>query len=153
MAVASISPDLPSTPPPRLLALALEACGDAVFVFDDGGALAYANAAARAFLARAGVAAGARREDLVGLLEGHGARVIPLRAGVAHCGEAVYLPGLAAADDTLADRERRAIVETLEATRWRLSETARRLGISRTTLWRRVRSYGLVRQGDSAVWR
>jgi transcriptional regulator of acetoin/glycerol metabolism len=153
MAVASISPDVPSTPAPKLLALALEACGDGVLVFDDGGALAYANAAARAFLARAGAAAGSRREELVQLLEGCSARVIPLRAGMAHCGEAVYLPGLAASDDTLADRERRAIVETLEATRWRLSETARRLGISRTTLWRRVRSYGLVRRGESAAWR
>ncbi len=149
MAVTSVTPEFPSVASPRLLALALEACGDGVFVFDDAGSLAYANAAARSFLQRAGAAAGARRDELAQLLEKAGARVIPLRSGLAHFGEAVYLPGVVSAD-TLADRERRAIVETLEATRWRLSETARRLGISRTTLWRRVRSYGLVRRGSAA---
>lgn len=49
--------------------------------------------------------------------------------------------------DTLAARERRAILERLEATGWRLAETARQLGISRTTLWRRLRTYGVAR-GD-----
>ena len=46
----------------------------------------------------------------------------------------------------MAQQERRAIVETLHATGWRLTETARRLGISRTTLWRRLRDYGVSPQ-------
>jgi len=36
----------------------------------------------------------------------------------------------------------------LEATSGRLAEAARRLGISRTTLWRRLKSYGLDRFRD-----
>src|SRR6059036_3049697 len=61
-------------------------------------------------------------------------------------GEAVFLPD---GDDakTLAERERRAILDTLEATHGKLAETARRLGISRTTLWRRLRAYGLPANG------
>jgi len=61
-------------------------------------------------------------------------------------GEALFLPSGGAAPtngSTLADRERQAILETLQATRGRLAEAARRLGISRTTLWRRLRAYGV----------
>lgn len=131
-----------------MLALALDGCSDGVIVFDDGGSVVYANSPARAFIATSGVRPGGERAALSRLLEDRGARVIPLRAGTAQYGEAVYLPG--PAGDTLADRERRAIIETLEATRWRFSETARRLGISRTTLWRRVRTYGLARRNGAA---
>ncbi|HXV87247.1 MAG TPA: helix-turn-helix domain-containing protein [Gemmatimonadales bacterium] len=46
--------------------------------------------------------------------------------------------------NTLALQERRAILERLESTGWRLAETARQLGISRTTLWRRLRAYGFT---------
>src|SRR5213592_1808593 len=48
-------------------------------------------------------------------------------------GEATFLRGGAL-------RER---LDTLEQTHGKLAETARRLGISRTTLWRRLRAYGL----------
>jgi len=40
-------------------------------------------------------------------------------------------------------RERQAIADTLQDTSGKLAETARRLGISRTTLWRRLKSYGM----------
>src|SRR6266581_1912430 len=46
-----------------------------------------------------------------------------------------------------AERERQAILDTLESTHGKLAETARRLGISRTTLWRRLRAYGLRPNG------
>ena len=43
-------------------------------------------------------------------------------------------------------------LDTLEATQGKLAETARRLGISRTTLWRRLREYGLKQKNDG-FWR
>ncbi len=51
---------------------------------------------------------------------------------------------------TLAERERQAIIDTLQRTSGRLAEAARRLGISRTTLWRRLKAYGL-RPGNGRV--
>ena len=42
-----------------------------------------------------------------------------------------------------AQAEARAILEALEETRFRSSEAAELLGISRTTLWRKMREYGL----------
>lgn len=132
----------------RLLVLALDACSDGVIVFDDGGAVVYANPTGRAFIANAGVRPGEDRGMLQRMLEERGARAVPLKAGASQYGQAVYLPG--PTSDTLADRERRAIIETLEATQWRYSETARRLGISRTTLWRRVRTYGLARRQSAS---
>ena len=56
-------------------------------------------------------------------------------------GEAAILPQAGAS--TLAERERQAIADTLQDTSGKLAETARRLGISRTTLWRRLKSYGM----------
>lgn len=127
--------------------MALDACSGGVIVFDEAGAVAYASPTARSYLRDLGAPAAARRDILRPLLETKGAKVIPLRGATGSiCGEVIPIPGEDRA--TLADRERRAIVETLEATRWRLSETARRLGISRTTLWRRVRAYGLAREAS-----
>ena len=65
-----------------------------------------------------------------------------LRSGATSLGEVVFLPR-AEQPRTLAERERQAIVDTLQRTSGRLAETARRLGISRTTLWRRLKAYGL----------
>jgi transcriptional regulator of acetoin/glycerol metabolism len=71
-----------------------------------------------------------------------GGRVERIEAGAVVLGHAVYVP-VHDAPDTLADQERRTIVETLNSTGWKLTETARRLGISRTTLWRRLRAWGI----------
>src|SRR5882724_3600471 len=121
MAAASFPSDSPVSLS-KLLALALDACADGVVVFDDSGSVVYANAPARTFLGNAGIRTGTERAAIQRLLDDKRARSIPLRAGASQFGEAVYLPG--PAGDTLADREKRAIIETLEATRWRLSETA-----------------------------
>jgi transcriptional regulator with PAS, ATPase and Fis domain len=43
----------------------------------------------------------------------------------------------------LEHRQRRKLVETLESTGWRKGEAAAELGISRSTLWRRMRELGL----------
>ena len=48
----------------------------------------------------------------------------------------------------LAERERRAIEAALRDSSWQLAQAARRLGISRTTLWRRLKSYGLNRPAE-----
>jgi transcriptional regulator of acetoin/glycerol metabolism len=78
-----------------------------------------------------------------------GARIAPLWVDGSKLGEAVYLPPpIHLSDDdsgTLADRERDAILQMLESTGWKLTQSANNLGISRTTLWRRLRAYGLER--------
>jgi PAS domain S-box-containing protein len=61
----------------------------------------------------------------------------PIRSRAAATGDA---PALAAATESEIDRIRRA----LEAHRWNESRTAAALGISRTTLWRRMRRLGLI---------
>ena len=120
----------------------LESFGEGIVVFDGSGRMIYANERARrvidglsdpAFLRGA-----ALRERLLAL----GGRARSLKHGAAELGEAVFLPD-GDRSKTLAERERQAIIETLEATQGKLAETARRLGISRTTLWRRLRAYGL----------
>ena len=58
----------------------------------------------------------------------------------------MYLPSQNG-ETTLAQRERSAIVETLRANGWKLALAAEQLGISRTTLWRRLKAYGLHRDG------
>jgi transcriptional regulator of acetoin/glycerol metabolism len=42
-----------------------------------------------------------------------------------------------------SDREREIIAEALARTGWNRSRAARRLGIDRTTLWRKIKEYGL----------
>ena len=44
---------------------------------------------------------------------------------------------------TLAERERQDIEQALAESRWQLAIAARKLGISRTTLWRRLKQYQL----------
>jgi len=42
-----------------------------------------------------------------------------------------------------SDQERNLLQETLRGTGWNRSKAARRLGIDRTTLWRKIKEYGL----------
>lgn len=126
-----------------LLQAVVEALGVGVVVFDQDGRMAYATAKAQKLLGSfAGLAPG---EQLLRELLERGGRRVPLQLGPGNLGEAVVLPG--AETPTLAERERLAILETLQATQWRLAEAARYLGISRTTLWRRLKAYGLRRDG------
>jgi PAS domain S-box-containing protein len=46
--------------------------------------------------------------------------------------------------------EVRRLLDALNAHGWRRDATARALGISRSTLWRRMREHGLLESGDSA---
>jgi PAS domain S-box-containing protein len=51
------------------------------------------------------------------------------------------------AEDPLKEVEREAILKMLEQSGWRLGVAARRLHMSRTTLWRRMKRYGIERRG------
>lgn len=121
---------------PPLARAVMDAVTEGLAVFDPQGRLLYANAAARRVVD--GQNGDARRN-----LQRVGARFTPLKQGTQTLGEAAILPGAGVTQLTLADRERLAIAETLQGTSGRLAETARRLGISRTTLWRRLKAYGL----------
>ena len=117
----------------------MDALPEGIVVFDPFGRIVYANQSARS--AVEGIDA-LTREKILAL----GGRPTRLRHGALELGEALFLPTVGAAApsaSTLADRERKAILETLQATRGRLAEAAQRLGISRTTLWRRLRAYGV----------
>jgi len=119
-----------------ILVNALDAVSDAVVVCDGAGSVVHANRGARelfdrgvpssrADVMRHPLAAVAREERL-----GSAAVVVIPRQGSAL---------------TLAQRERRDIESTLAESRWQLAVAAHRLGISRTTLWRRLKQYGLSR--------
>jgi transcriptional regulator of acetoin/glycerol metabolism len=122
----------------------LDGFSEGVVVFDRDARILYANQQARDALQEMDLSEGA--PDLQPRLAALGGRLRPLRVGALELGEAMFIPGIAG-PTTLADREKEAIVKTLDAHGWKLAETARQLGISRTTLWRRLKAYGLHRDG------
>jgi lambda repressor-like predicted transcriptional regulator len=123
----------------------LDRFSEGVVLFDPDGHLRYANEAGRRVLDALSGENGLSTSTLLQRLGRLGGRIERLSAGPVMMGHAVYLPGYHQSSHTLAEQERRAIVDALEDTGWRLTETARRLGISRTTLWRRLREYGMER--------
>ncbi len=136
---------LPSVFSPLAKAL-LDAFREGVIVFDPAGRVIYLNSAARSVLTEQGLDGGGEQEDLMPELATLGGRLAPLRVGGLDLGEAIFLP-YHEGPTTLAEREKDAIVQSLESHNWRLADTAKTLGISRTTLWRRLRAYGLHRDG------
>jgi AraC-like DNA-binding protein len=138
-------PQLPNVFSPLAKAL-LDGFSEGVVVFDVEGRLLYVNQQARQ--AMAGMDLSDNAPDLQPRLAALGGRLRPLRVGGLELGEAMFLPGVEG-PTTLAAREKEAIVKTLDAHNWKLAETAKHLGISRTTLWRRLKAYGLHRDGRS----
>lgn len=134
---------LPSVFSPLAKAL-LDSFAEGVVVFDPNGRVLYANQQARDL----GLDYSQGSRELMPQLADLGGRLKPLRIGAMELGEAMFLPG-SAGPKTLAEREKEAIVRSLDANSWKLAETAKSLGISRTTLWRRLRAYGLHRDGRS----
>jgi len=126
----------------------LETFGEGVVVFDPYGRMLYANQRARRVIEGLGDGATHRGDHLRERLMAFGGRARTLKQGSMELGEAVFLPE-GDHGRTLAERERQAILDTLEVTHGKLAETARRLGISRTTLWRRLRAYGLRPNGQA----
>jgi len=126
----------------------LETFGEGVVVFDPYGRMLYANQRARRVIEGLGHGAAHRGDHLRERLMAFGGRARTLKQGSMELGEAVFLPE-GDHGRTLAERERQAILDTLEVTHGKLAETARRLGISRTTLWRRLRAYGLRAEGQA----
>ncbi|HJP57751.1 MAG TPA: helix-turn-helix domain-containing protein [Gemmatimonadales bacterium] len=136
-------PSMPSVFSPLAKAL-LDGFSEGVVVFDADGKVLYANQQARGALS--GMDLAESSEDLMPRLAAVGGRLRPLRVGSLEVGEAMFIPG-EDGSTTLAEREKAAIVRTLDQNSWKLAETARELGISRTTLWRRLKAYGLHRDG------
>ncbi|MEO8449907.1 MAG: helix-turn-helix domain-containing protein [Gemmatimonadota bacterium] len=122
----------------------LDAFSEGLVVFDQQGKVIYANEQARALEFDLSLPA----SELMPQLAELGGRLQALRVGSIDLGEAMFLPG-SVGPKTLAEREKEAIVRSLDQHTWRLAETAKSLGISRTTLWRRLRAYGLHRDGRS----
>jgi transcriptional regulator with PAS, ATPase and Fis domain len=137
------STPLPSVFSPLAKAL-LDAFSEAVIVFDPQGKVIYANEQAREL----GLDLSRPASDLMPALAELGGRLKPIRVANLDLGEAMFIQG-SIGPTTLADREKEAIVRSLDEHGWRLAETAKSLGISRTTLWRRLRAYGLHRDGRS----
>lgn len=138
---------MPSVFSPLAKAL-LDAFNEGVIVFDQQGRITYFNSSAREALTEAGLDPTGEKDDLLPELAGLGGRLVTLKVGSLNVGEAIFVPKREG-PTTLAEREKDAIVRSLEAHSWRLAETAKTLGISRTTLWRRLRAYGLHRDGRS----
>ena len=124
---------LPGTFSPLVRAV-IDSVSEGIVIFDQQGRLLYANTSARRVI-------DGQNGDVRNRLQSLGARFAPLKNGAQSLGEAAILPPAGAL--TLAERERQAIADTLQDTSGKLAETARRLGISRTTLWRRLKSYGI----------
>jgi len=120
---------------------------EAVVLFDADGRVTYANTRGRDLLDRLTDNGALDTGSLLPRLGRMGGRIERLATGSLALGHAVYIP-IQESAETLASRERDAIVGTLNATGWRLTETARRLGISRTTLWRRLREWGVEPPGN-----
>ncbi len=59
--------------------------------------------------------------------------------------QTIFIDRVLESDDPLGTLEHRLLTEVLERCDWRMQEAADRLGMSRVTLWRKTREYGIER--------
>lgn len=126
----------------------MDAFGEGVIVFGKDDRVVYVSDSARD-VAGGILQASRSLDELLPGLERLGGRRRRIQLGSATVAEAIYLP-TRDPTRTLAERERETILAALEANGWRVVEVARELGISRTTLWRRLRVYGFRPDGSPA---
>jgi len=119
-----------------LLVNALDAVSDAVLLCDRTGQVLHVNRPAREMF---GPAVPASRAELLRHPLGQTAKEQQMSNAAV-----VVIPRFRPVL-SLAERERQAIEQALTESGWQLAVAARRLGISRTTLWRRLKQYGLSR--------
>src|ERR1051326_3352783 len=124
---ASNPTPLPSVFSPLAKAL-LDAFSEGVIVFGPDGKVLYANAQAREL----GLDLARPASDLMPALAELGGRLKPLRVGHLDLGEAMFFQGTAG-PTTLAERERQAIVRSLDEPDWRLPGEPQNLRIRRPT--------------------
>jgi hypothetical protein len=122
---------------PPILRAVLDAWDNAIVVLDVDSRVHYVNAAARRLLPATPSGPLPEPQLLARQLLTRGGRAYPIRYGDAVLGEVFFASSRPI--QTLADQEDEAIRETLRRTSGKLAEAARRLGVSRTTLWRRLR--------------
>ena len=123
---------------PPIVRAVLDARDEAAAIFGAHGELLYLNRAAQTTLPPATITPSIDSGLVRAVLDARGGDVVPLHADAQVLGEMIVVPH--PNGGTLAERERDAIHETLRQTDGRLAQAARRLGISRTTLWRRLRA-------------
>jgi DNA-binding NtrC family response regulator len=123
---------------PPIVRAVLDARDEAAVVFGARGDVLYLNQAAQITLPPATITPSIDSGLVRALLNTLGGDVVPLQSEAQVLGELIVVPH--PNGGTLAEREHDAIHETLRQTGGRLAQAARRLGISRTTLWRRLRA-------------
>ncbi len=123
---------------PPIVRAVLDARDEAAVVFGARGDVLYVNQAAQSTLPPATITPSIDSGLVRAVLGARGGDVVPLHADAQVLGEMIVVPH--ANGRTLAEREHDAIHETLRQTGGRLALAARWLGISRTTLWRRLRA-------------
>jgi len=122
--------------PPLVRAL-LDAQDDVIAIFDSRGECVYFNTAAATVLPTSRLTPLVQSRWLGVELAARGGRVMTLRSGAKVLGEMIVVSRRH--EGTWAEQEREAIRLAIHETGGRRLEAARRLGISRTTLWRRLR--------------
>ncbi|MBK5549531.1 helix-turn-helix domain-containing protein, partial [Pseudomonas sp. TH03] len=82
---------------------------------------------------------------LAALCDGGRVGLEDLPAMIRQARPAVALVVEESSEHPLEDAERLALLNALEQTRWHMTHTAEQLGVSRNTLYRKLRKHGIAR--------
>jgi transcriptional regulator of acetoin/glycerol metabolism len=123
---------------------------DGVVVFNSTGEMIFASEQARVTAEWVFETLPPTADALLPELAKMGAQLRSVRTDGLSVGKVIFLP-VEDPSSTLAQREKATIIKTLDAKGWKLTDAAVELGISRTTLWRRIRVYGLKRRNKNTA--